>query len=221
MSIYRAVIFDWDGTLVDSLDHIAASLAAAARDCELPERSTHELRDIIGLGLVEALQKLYPGITVDTMAALREAYGQHFFKAVATPQSLYAGIAEVLEALIAAKPALAVATGKSRRGLDKALVSTGLGSHFRLTRCADETRSKPHPLMLEEIIGELGIEPGEAVMIGDTVYDMDMAQRIGMPAVGVTWGVHDAAALASHNPVRVVNEVAELGRFLADNVRGF
>lgn len=221
MSRYRAVIFDWDGTLVDSLDHITASLAAAAEDCGLPQRCNQELRDIIGLGLVEALQKLYPGINNAKMTLLREAYGIHFFKSGARPHSLYAGIAEVLQALAGTNPAIAVATGKSRNGLDKALASTGLEGFFRLTRCADETRSKPDPRMLEEILRELAVSPGEALMIGDTVYDLDMAARIGMPSVGVTWGVHDTAALAAYNPVRIVNEVAELGRFLADNVRGF
>ena len=221
MSRFRAVIFDWDGTLVDSLDHITASLAAAAEDCGLPQRSDHELRDIIGLGLVEALQKLYPGITVAKMTSLREAYGDYFFRSVATPHSLYDGIGELLQELEALKPALAVATGKSRRGLDRALVSTGLEAFFRLTRCADETRSKPHPLMLEEILQQLKIPASEAVMIGDTVYDLDMAARIGMSSIGVTWGVHDAAALAAHNPVKIVDEVAQLRLYLAENVRGF
>jgi phosphoglycolate phosphatase len=221
MSHYRAVIFDWDGTLVDSLDHITASLAAAAEECGLPRRSNHELRDIIGLGLVEALQKLYPGITATKMAVLREAYSAYFFKTVATPHSLYDGIAEVLQALSDAGSTLGVATGKSRKGLNRALASTGLERFFRLTRCADETRSKPDPRMLEEIVQELAIEPVEALMIGDTVYDLDMAARIGMPSIGVTWGVHDAAALAKFNPVRIVNEVAELEVFLADNVRAF
>ena len=221
MSRYRAVIFDWDGTLVDSLDHITASLAAAAEDCGLPQRSNYELRDIIGLGLVEALQRLYPGITDSEMALLREAYGNHFFSSVATPLSLYEGVAGVLDELFNAGAALAVATGKSRKGLDKALISTGLGPRFRLTRCADETRSKPNPRMLREIMLELAVEPSEALMIGDTVYDLDMAARIGMPSVGVTWGVHDASALLAYKPVQIVNTVAELGHFLADNVRSF
>lgn len=219
MSRFRAVIFDWDGTLVDSLDHITASLAAAARDLSLPVRSDYELRDIIGLGLVEALQKLYPGITRAEMAALRDAYGRYFFSATATPQGLYAGIADLLAQLRQAGPVLAVATGKSRKGLDSALVTTHLGPFFHLTRCADETRSKPHPQMLKEILLALELEPREAVMIGDTVYDLEMAARMGMPSVGVTWGVHEASALAAHEPLRIVNEVAELGRFLADNVR--
>ncbi|QCF25596.1 HAD family hydrolase [Hydrocarboniclastica marina] len=221
MSQYRAVIFDWDGTLVDSLDHITASLAAAAEDCGMPRRADHELRDIIGLGLAEALERLWPGITPSRMAALRQAYGHHFFSAVATPYSTFDGVSELLQGLSEARPALAVATGKSRAGLDRALIATGLSDYFRVTRCADETRSKPHPLMLDEILQELSIAPNEALMIGDTVYDLEMAARIGMPSIGVTWGVHDAAALVAHNPVRIVDHVSELKTFLAVNVRRF
>lgn len=221
MSRYRVVIFDWDGTLVDSLDHITASLAAAAEDCGMPRRADHELRDIIGLGLVEALDRLWPGITASRMAALRQAYGHHFFSAEATPYSVFDGVPALLKTLKDAMPALAVATGKSRLGLDKALATTEMTSCFTTTRCADETRSKPHPLMLEEILQELSVAPHEALMIGDTVYDLEMAANIGMASVGVTWGVHDAAALARHNPVRIVNQVAELEDFLAASVRRF
>ncbi|MEC7376420.1 MAG: HAD-IA family hydrolase, partial [Pseudomonadota bacterium] len=107
-----------------------------------------------------------------------------------------------------------VATGKSRRGLDSALVSSGLGSHFEFTRCADETRSKPDPTMLREILHFYGIEPEDAVMIGDTRYDLEMAQRIGMPSIGVEWGVHKRDVLGDYGPHAIVDSVPELRKVL-------
>lgn len=207
---YRAVIFDWDGTLIDSLDHIATSLRRAALDVGFPERTEAAYRNIIGLGMVEALEELYPGITRRDMKALRDAYSRHFFSEVTTASSIFEGVPSLLDTLKAAGRHLAVATGKSRRGLDRALQSTGLGSHFEITRCADETRSKPDPQMLKEILAHFRLEPTEAVMIGDTIYDLEMAQRIGMPSIGVTWGVHDSDELVAYEPRNVVDDVDAL-----------
>lgn len=211
----KVAIFDWDGTLVDSVEHIADSLHQAATELGYPALEREAYRNIIGLGMVEALESLYPGISRDQMTTLREGYGRYFFAKVTTPHQVFAGMADVLADLRTVGLGCAVATGKSRRGLEGALVSSGLGPHFDLTRCADETRSKPDPAMLAEIIEHYGIRPDEAVMIGDTVYDMDMAQRIGMPAIGVEWGVHKEEALARFGPRAVVSSVkglrAELG----------
>ncbi|WP_097461091.1 HAD family hydrolase [Mangrovitalea sediminis] len=213
---YRAVIFDWDGTLVDSLDHIAGSLRRAALEIGFPARTEAAYRNIIGLGIVEALDELYPGITRQDMKALREAYSRHFFSETTAPSSLFEGIPELLVGLRRAGRQLAVATGKSRRGLDRALNSSGLGPHFEITRCADETLSKPDPLMLKEILAYFRLEPSEAVMIGDTVYDLDMAQRIGMPSIGVTWGVHEANDFASFEPRAIVDTVDALQGLLME-----
>ncbi|MBK1850046.1 HAD-IA family hydrolase [Marinobacter sp. 1-4A] len=206
----KAVIFDWDGTLVDSVDHIAESLHQAATELGYPALEREAYRDIIGLGMVEALGRLYPGISHDEMTAIREGYANYFFRKVTTPQNLFDGMADVVLDLQSSGRGCSVATGKSRRGLDPALVSSGLGAHFDITRCADETRSKPDPRMLEEILLFYGIEPTQAVMIGDTRYDLEMAQRIGMPSIGVEWGVHKRDVLGSYGPHAIVDSVSDL-----------
>lgn len=206
----QVAIFDWDGTLVDSVEHIADSLHQAATELGYPAREREAYRNIIGLGMVEALEMLYPGISQDQMSEIRQGYGRYFFAKETTPQQVFTGMTDVLKDLRIAGKGCAVATGKSRRGLEGALISSGLGPHFDLTRCADETRSKPDPAMLNEILTHYGLRPEQAVMVGDTVYDMEMAQRIGMPAIGVEWGVHDRETLARFGPVAVVNSVADL-----------
>ncbi|MCK7543218.1 HAD-IA family hydrolase [Marinobacter bryozoorum] len=207
---YKVVIFDWDGTLVDSVEHIAGSLHQAAVELGFPAREREAYRDIIGLGMVEALEALYPGLSRDEMQAIREGYARYFFARKTMPQNVFDGMADVVADLKLDRRLVAVATGKSRRGLDPALVSSGLGPHFDVTRCADETRSKPDPRMLLEILEHFEAEPSEAVMIGDTRYDLDMARRIGMPSIGVEWGVHKRDELGKYDPVRVTSSVDEL-----------
>lgn len=207
---YKVVIFDWDGTLVDSVEHIAGSLHQAAIELGFPAREREAYRDIIGLGMVEALEALYPGISREEMQAIREGYARYFFARKTMPQNVFEGMAEVVGDLKLDDRLVAVATGKSRRGLDPALVSSGLGPHFDTTRCADETRSKPDPRMLLEILEHFEAEPSEAVMIGDTRYDLDMARRIRMPSIGVEWGVHKRDELGKYDPVSVVSRVSEL-----------
>ncbi len=206
----KVVIFDWDGTLVDSVDHIADSLHQAATDLGFPAREREAYRDIIGLGMAEALDRLYPGISHNEMTTIREGYARYFFSKVTTPQNLFEGMADVVSDLRGSGRGCSVATGKSRKGLEPALVSSGLGAHFDITRCADETRSKPDPRMLEEILLFYGVEPSEAVMIGDTRYDLDMAQRIGMPSIGVEWGVHKRDVLGEYAPHAIVDSVPDL-----------
>lgn len=210
----RVVIFDWDGTLVDSVEHIADSLHQAATELGYPALEREAYRDIIGLGMVEALDKLYPGISRDEMNDIREGYARYFFSKVTTPHNVFEGMADIVSDLRGAGRLCSVATGKSRRGLDLALESSGLGSHFEITRCADETRSKPDPAMLAEILQFYGIEPDEAVMIGDTRYDLEMAQRIGMPSIGVEWGVHKRDVLGGYAPHAIVDTVPDLRRVL-------
>lgn len=210
----RVVIFDWDGTLVDSVEHIADSLHQAATELGYPELEREAYRDIIGLGLVEALEKLYPGIDRDALDDIREGYKRYFFSKMTTPQNVFAGMTDVVADIRKAGRGCSVATGKSRRGLDVALESSGLGGYFDITRCADETRSKPDPAMLEEIIRFYGIEPSDAVMIGDTRYDLEMAQRIGMPSIGVEWGVHGRDVLGQYSPRAIVDSVTDLRRAL-------
>ncbi len=210
----KVVIFDWDGTLIDSVDHIADSLQQAATELGYPDLEREAYRDIIGLGMIEALEKLYPGLTREEIVRIREGYAGYFFQKMTTPQNVFDGMADVVADICRSGRGCSVATGKSRKGLAKALTTSGLGHHFDITRCADETRSKPDPLMLEEILEFYGYQPEEAVMIGDTRYDLDMARRIGMPAIGVEWGVHKRDVLQEYDPHAVVNTVDELRRVL-------
>lgn len=211
---FKVVIFDWDGTVVDSVEHIADSLHQAATELGFPAREREAYRDIIGLGIIEALEALYPGLSRDEIQAIREGYGRYFFSRKTAPMTVFQGMAELLADLRADGRGCAVATGKSRKGLDVALGSSGLAKRFHITRCADETRSKPDPLMLEEIVDHFGIAPSDAVMIGDTRYDLDMARRIGMPSLGVEWGVHDRQELGRYGPLGVAATVTELRSLL-------
>lgn len=206
----KAVIFDWDGTIIDSIEHIAQSLCSAATDRGFPQLARDAYRNVIGLGMAEALQALYPGLSAAEIAGIREGYSHYFFSRPATPEHIFAGMSEILSDLSAAGIGMAVATGKSRRGLDAALISSGLHPHFSVTRCADETRSKPEPLMLEQILQFYGIRAGDALMIGDTTYDLEMAQRIGMPSIGVSWGAHNEASLAAFSPRLVAHTITDL-----------
>lgn len=208
------VIFDWDGTLVDSVEHIADSLHQAATELGYPALEREAYRDIIGLGMVEALEKLYPGISREQMNGIREGYAHYFFNKKTTPRNVFEGMAEVVSDLRGSGRRCSVATGKSRRGLDFALASSGLAEHFEITRCADETRSKPDPAMLKEILDFYRIEPADAVMIGDTRYDLDMAQRIGMRSIGVEWGVHKRHVLGDYSPYAIVDSVPDLRQVL-------
>ena len=210
----EVVIFDWDGTLVDSVEHIAESLHLASTALGYPALEREAYRDIIGLGIVEALQQLYPGISEQGIAGMREGYREYFFKKATTPQNVFAGIADTLKDLRGAGRRCAVATGKNRSGLDFALTSSGLSEHFGITQCADETRSKPDPAMLARILEFYRIKPQQAVMIGDTRYDLEMAQRIGMPSIGVEWGVHKRDVLGQYAPHAIVESVADLRQVL-------
>ena len=210
----KAAIFDWDGTIVDSVEHITDSLHKAASALGFPTLEKAAYRNIIGLGMEEALNMLYPGTPSQRIQEIRTAYSDFFFSRETTPQHLFHGVSTVLEDLRTSGAGRAVATGKSRRGLDRALQSVGLKAHFDVTRCADETRSKPDPTMLLEILSFYGIRPHEAIMIGDTTYDLEMAERIGMPAIGVQWGVHGPELLSKHSPRAIVSTIPELRKEL-------
>jgi len=210
----KAAIFDWDGTIVDAVGHITDSLHKAAAALGFPTLEKAAYRNIIGLGMEEALNMLYPGTPPQRIQEIRSAYSDFFFSRETTPQHLFEGVGAVLKDLRVSGAGRAVATGKSRRGLDEALQSVGLHAHFDVTRCADETRSKPDPTMLLEILAFYGIRPQEAIMIGDTTYDLEMAERIGMPSIGVQWGVHGPERLSKHSPRAIVSTIPELRKEL-------
>ncbi|MDX1492091.1 MAG: HAD-IA family hydrolase [Pseudohongiellaceae bacterium] len=211
---YRAVIFDWDGTVVDSISHIADSLHLAANDLGLPILEKSAYRNIIGLGMMDALKALYPDANQQDMIAMRDAYGKYFSSKPAMPQHVFQGMEELILDLKAGGSGRAVATGKSRRGLDRALSTSGLAPHFDVSRCADESGSKPDPKMLTEILAHFDLEPADAVMIGDTSYDLEMAQRLNMPSIGVSWGAHSTDTLMQYDPVSIVTDIGELRKLL-------
>lgn len=207
---YEVVVFDWDGTLVDSEAHIVASIEYAARAVGLPMLSYDVIKDIIGLGMREALLVLYPGLVDEQIVVLRKHYAHFFFSKDIDQTMLFDGVLETLDQLQTSGLKLAVATGKSRNGLDKALEATGLKPYFDIERCADETRSKPDPMMLAQISEYFALPPAKMFLVGDTEYDLEMAARFGMDSVGVSYGVHDVARLNKHKPLRIVGHISEI-----------
>lgn len=219
MQKFDLLVFDWDGTLMDSEARIVACLQGAIGDLGLPRKDVADLRNIIGLGLAEAINTLFPGTDAATQQALVERYRHHFLVADPTPSALFDGAAEVLHGLAAQGYLLAVATGKGRRGLDKVLEETGLGPLFHATRCADETFSKPHPQMLLELMDHLGAEPRATLMIGDTEYDMEMARNAQTHALAVSYGVHHPARLLKHAPLGCLERIGDLPLWLQDDAK--
>lgn len=203
----KLVIFDWDGTLMDSVGQIVESLVQAAAQHEIA-LSTDAAANIIGLGLPEAMAVLFPQHP-HLHAQIQAAYTAHY-----VPRShqtrLFDGVEALLERLAVQDIQLAVATGKSRAGLDRVLADSGIADYFSVTRCASETRSKPHPQMLQEILSVTGYTADQAVMVGDTSYDLQMAQRIQMPRIGVSYGVHSVDLLQHYQPLAVVDRVSDL-----------
>ena len=214
---YDLVIFDWDGTLVDSADLIVTCMQAAFDDVELSVPSPDQIKNIIGLGLNEAIIELNGPTSGSMVEALRDRYSVHFHKNDVDELNVFHGIYGLLEAINSQERISAVATGKSRKGLKRGLSRFRRSELFQTTRCADETRSKPHPLMLEEILAETGVSLDRAVMVGDSIYDMEMAKNLGMDSVAVTYGVHSAGRLGIYEPVAVVDDVSGLSNFLMNN----
>jgi phosphoglycolate phosphatase len=211
---YELLVFDWDGTLMDSQARIVRCLAGAAHSTGAPKLEEHRLRDVIGLGLHEAIRQLYPAAPEAFLHDFADAYRTEFLGTTHAPSRLFEGVTEVLNALAAEGYRLAVATGKSRRGLDRELGETGLADVFEATRCADETFSKPHPQMLVEILEDLGVSCGSALMIGDSEYDMMMARNAGTDALAVTYGVHALERLMGHAPRGHITSIRGLPSWL-------
>ncbi|MEA3638845.1 MAG: HAD-IA family hydrolase [Lamprobacter sp.] len=208
------IVFDWDGTLMDSEARIVASMQAAFADIGRPSPPAAAVRAVIGLGLEEAMLRL-PGVSSDEdLSEIIARYRHHYLSANATPTPLFEGAMALIEALHQRGQLLAVATGKSRRGLDQALDQTGLRPWFHATRCAEETLSKPHPGMLHELMDELGAKPANTLMIGDTDYDVLMAHNAGVRALAVSYGTQSAARLLEHKPLGCAPSIAVLSDWL-------
>ena len=213
---YDLIVFDWDGTLMDSTAVIAGSIQAACRDLGLTVPDDEAARHVIGLGLSQALRHAVPDAPESLYEPLVERYRHHFL-AQDRAIPLFAGARETLAELHEAGYWLAVATGKSRMGLDRALESTGLKQYFHATRTADQTFSKPHPAMLLELMEELAVSAERALMIGDTTHDMQMAQNARVGAVAVGYGAHPPEQLQELNPLALVQDFAELRAWLKAN----
>ena len=216
MARFEMIVFDWDGTLMDSTGVIAASIQAAATDLGLTPPSDEAARHIIGLGLQDALRHALPDLAPARYDELAERYRHHYL-AQDSGLTLFAGAADLIRELDARNILLGVATGKSRSGLNRALETSGLGSCFHGTRCADECFSKPHPQMLEQLMDEFGIAKTAMLMIGDTTHDLQMARNAGVAALAVSYGAHPRDILATAAPLHCVDSVDELAAWLRVN----
>jgi phosphoglycolate phosphatase len=213
---FDLLVFDWDGTLMDSAAHIASALQSAFRDLGLPVPSTAAARHVIGLGLEDAMMYLNPGLDRARYAEMADRYRVHFL-AGDQDVGLFPAVATGIAALNQNGYLMAVATGKSRRGLDRSLSATGLVSYFHASRCADEGFPKPHPEMLQMIMEMLGTVPDRTLMIGDTTHDLQMAQNAGVAAVAVSYGAHLTEDLKSMNPMGCVGSFEQLMQWLKQN----
>jgi len=210
---YELIVFDWDGTLLDSASAIVQAIQAACRDLELPVPDDARARHVIGLGLIDAMRHAVPDLAAERYPIIAERYRFHYLSGD-HQLTLFAGVREMLSRLQAAKHILTIATGKSRHGLERALDHSGLRPFFQATRCADECHSKPHPQMLEELMTEFGTPAGTTVMIGDTSHDLLMARNAGVASLGVTYGAHRHNHLLEHSPLTCLHNVQELDQWL-------
>lgn len=213
---FDAIVFDWDGTLLDSTGAIARAIQDAARDLGLPVPDDARARHVIGLGLADALAYAVPELSPADYPRLIERYRHHYLMHDAN-LVLFDGVREMLADLQARGHLLAVATGKSAAGLRRALASSGLGAHFVTTRCADQTAPKPDPAMLHEISAELDLAPERLVMIGDTTHDLRMAHAAGTAAIAVTYGAHPVEHLREWPTLANVDSAVDLHAWLAAN----
>ncbi len=210
----QLIVFDWDGTLMDSQARIVNSMRAAIEELALAPRSQQQMSEVIGLGLAEALAILYPQGSPAEHTALTERYRYHFVEANSTPTALFTGVEAMLAELNEQGHFLAVATGKGRHGLDRVLEETDTGGFFHMTRCADESFSKPHPQMLLEIMDHLGVDTRDTLMVGDTEYDLQMANNASVPSLAVSYGVHDLERLLNCSPLDYVDNIPALHHWL-------
>jgi len=217
MNKYSLLVFDWDGTLMDSKAQIVNCMQSAISELGLEPRTNEQISDIIGLGLEEAVNSLYPALKAEEVQHISQTYREHYLFKDKTPSPLFPGVEEVLIALKETGYELAVATGKSRRGLDKGLSESGLHDFFPITRCADETRSKPHPQMLEEILVDYNTQANKTLMIGDSEYDLQLAKNAKVDGFAVSYGVHGLLRLLKQDPVGFIDDINQLPKWLIDH----
>ncbi|CAH1197805.1 putative phosphoglycolate phosphatase, clustered with ribosomal large subunit pseudouridine synthase C [Candidatus Nitrotoga sp. BS] len=210
---YDLIVFDWDGTVMDSTAVIASSIQAACRDMGLAEPSDAAAKYVIGLGLQEALRQAVPDLQENQRDDLVARYRHHFLsQGEAIP--LFEGAQQTIAHLHTAGHWLAVATGKSQQGLKRAMQTSGMESYFHATRTADQTFSKPHPAMLLEIMDELGVTAQRALMVGDTTHDLQMARNAGVDSIGMTHGAHPVDQLRALEPLALIDDFVGLRAWL-------
>lgn len=214
---YKAIFFDWDGTLVDSTGRIVDSMQRAADFVGMAKLSDYAIQQIIGLGLPQALKTLWPAITDEQLELMSREYSVNFSQHSEVEADFYEHAIELLQTLKALGYKLAVATGKTRKGLDEMLDGMKVRELFDTSRCADETTSKPDPHMLEELLQELHIESSDALMVGDTSFDLEMAQAIQMDSVGMSHGAHDDTVLNKYAPQVLCHSLSDLLNWIKIN----
>jgi phosphoglycolate phosphatase len=214
VSRYDLVIFDWDGTIMDSTALIASCIQYACRDIGVAVPPERDAKWVIGLGLAQTLEHVAPGLDHQRSLELADAYRRHFL-AREHEAPIFGGIPALLEELRSRGRLLAVATGKARRGLDRVLEASGLASRFDATRCADEGFPKPHPDMVLHLLEMTGVDPDRAVMVGDTTHDLELAANAGVDAVAVCYGAHDEEQLRRREARHYAASVEDLRGWLA------
>ncbi len=214
MAQFDLIVFDWDGTLMDSAAAIVTALQAAARDIDVEPPTDERARHIIGLGLREALEHAMPDLSPEHYTALSERYRYHYL-ARDHELVLFDGAPQLVVSLAERGHMLAVATGKTRKGLERAFAHSGLGGVFHDSRCADECHSKPHPQMLLELMDAFGVTPDKTLMIGDTTHDLNMAKSAGTAGLGVSYGAHPRGGLLPHASHGCVDSMEALTAWLS------
>jgi phosphoglycolate phosphatase len=207
---YQLIIFDWDGTLMDSVGRIVSSMQHTAAKIGLRIPSESAVRDIIGISLLPAIDRLFGRLDEVQMAQFMQIYRQQYVHDDPTPSPLFDGAHDMLTSLRARGFRLAVATGKARHGLERVWHETQSGHYFDFSRCADESESKPSPKMLLELTEQAGVAVQQALMIGDSIHDMRMAKAANMAAIGVSFGAHDAAQLRHSGALAIIDQLEQL-----------
>ena len=217
MGKYSLLVFDWDGTLLDSKAQIVNCMQSAIKDLDLEPRSNDQIVKVIGLGLEKAVVQLYPMMDMKLVTKAAETYREHYLYKDKTPSPLFDGTEAVLKQLHKAGYDLAIATNKSRRGLDKGLSETGLKDYFPITRTADDAHPKPHPQMLEEILTDHNTHASNALMIGDSEYDLQLANNTKVDGLAVSYGVHGLIHLLTQDPVGFIDKIDQLPDWLENH----
>lgn len=214
---YKLLVFDWDGTLIDSIEQIVTSLQTASQLVCGEKVTENAARGVIGLGLQEAIERLHPELDTTTIEQVAAAYKQHYLYENPIQAQLFEGVNELLDELLTNGYQLAIATGKSRVGLDRSLHEHALENYFITTKCAGENLSKPHPEMILDILHELDTPATQTLMIGDSEHDLMMANNAQVDSVAVSHGVQQADVLMLHQPLICLDKITDLSGFLSHN----